>query len=248
MPDSKLIENMGVSRDVAELALEFTVKYALSKYFDVHECDVDVDIESKIATLFFGVPEKMEIEEAKAIDPNIYFCDSLPVTLDFASFPKPIIDHCRLIFPRILEEMKAVDRYKLWKSRVHKAVEGVITDVAENKRWLEVDLFGQTGIMRREEWIPKEAHLYRKGRVFLFYVLKTTLKKGIVQVFLSRRSINLPSAILEQKVPWLKFFCKKRYAGNKAWVKTSSMEQFVKNAATAVQQELNGERIELVVG
>ena len=245
MSDSKLIENLGVSRDVAEAALEMAVKNAMCNYFHFHECDVDIDIKSKTATLFFGIPQKMEIEEAQALDSNIYFCDSLPVTLDFASLPKPVVDNCRLIFPRILEEMKALDTYKLWKGRVHKVVEGVITDVAES--WIEVDLAGQTGIMRKGEWIPKESRLYRRGRVFLFYVLKATLKKGIVQVFLSRHSINFPSALLKQKIPWIKFSSIRRYPGQKSWIHTSSMDQFVKNAAARVRDELSGEIVELIL-
>jgi len=246
MIKNKVLENLGVSKDVAETALEFTVKNVLCDYFDVHECDVDVDVRSKTATLFFGIPQKMELEEAEAIDPNIYFCNSLPVTLDFASFPESVVKDCKLFFPRMLDEMKALDAYKLWKSRVHKAVEGVIVDVAENKRWVEVDLSGQTGIMRKEEWIPKEVNRYRKGRVFFFYILKATLKKSVVQVFLSRRSINLPAALLGKRVPWIKFSCKKRIAGHKSWVHTSSVDQLPKKTLYDVQQELSGERIELL--
>jgi len=203
-------------------------------------------VSSRIATLFFNVPQGMELEEAQSLNSKIYFCDSLPVTLDFASFPKPVIDKCRRTFPYVLETIKALDKYKLWKARVHKVVEGVIIKMAENRCWLEVDLAGQIGIMRREEWIPEETRLYRKGRVFLFYVLKATLSKDIVHVFLSRHSINFPSAILEQRVPWIKFFCKKRYAGHKSWVQTSSMDHFVKKAAVSVRKELNGEVIELI--
>ena len=247
MSDTKLIRALGISKDKADIALELTIKDALSNYFNTHECDIVVDIEDKTATLFWKVPQKVEIEEAQAIDPHVNFCDSLPLTLDFASFPKPIVDSCRRVFPRVLEEMKAREQYILWKSNVQKAVEGVIVDVDESRRWLEVDLSGQIGIMRREEWIPKEAHRYRKGRVFLFYVLKATLGRNIVQVFLSRCSINLPSVILKQRIPWIKFHCRKRYAGFKSWVHTNSKDQFVKDAAIAARQELNGEVIELIL-
>ncbi|MBN2251639.1 MAG: hypothetical protein JW724_06170 [Candidatus Altiarchaeota archaeon] len=246
MIEHNVLKHLGVSKDVAETALEFTVRDVLCDYFNVHECDVDVDVGSKTATLFFEVPQKMELEEAEAIDPAINFCDSLPVTLDFASLPGSVVKGCKLLFPRVLDEMKALETYKLWASRVHTAVEGVIVDVAENGSWVEVDLSGQAGIMRREEWIPKEAGRYRKGRVFFFYVLQATLKKGIVQVFLSRRSINLPAAILEQRVPWMKFFCRKRIAGHKSWVHKGSMEQLPRKTLYDVEQDLGGERIELL--
>ena len=125
---------------------------------------------------------------------------------------------------------------------MHRAVEGVVAERDDVK--LEVNLGGEeTGIMPRREWTPKEIPLYREGKCFLFYVLKVEREKGLVKVFLSRRSINLPAAILRQKNPWAKIRCVRRIAGVKSWI-VSNFE-ITKRDIEELPEELRGEIVEL---
>ena len=225
---------------MVESAFVSCLEEAVSHYLDTPE--VEVNLEKEKVTAFLKVGKNLGLEEARVFDEDARPGDFIPMTFDFPLLPDKVKKEVKERFPEIVISLKEDITYRDWKEKVHRAVEGVVVEKDNVK--LEVNLGGEeTGIMPRREWTPKEIPLYREGKCFLFYVLKVEREKGLVKVFLSRRSINLPVAFLRQKMPWAKIRCVRRIAGVKSWIVSDT--EIKREHIEELREELRGEFIEV---
>jgi len=223
------------------LALETTLSYYLTGFAPVNKdvsldrhtrrtLDVEVDIPGASLTIYLTIgedctahdlQEHFEIPDSD-IPPQGHL---FPLTLSFNDLPDPVKLELNIQFNEIVTIIREDVLFKTWKIETHRAVEGVIDSVHPHLCYVnlpgnEPDTALQ-GIFHRREWTPKEIPHYKQGKCFVFFVQKVLRNKGLIQVHLSRKSINLPAAILRQKLPWVKINCVKRVAGCISWIKSS---------------------------
>lgn len=222
--------NSGVKMDDVRYALELSLEGALCEYFNIQECDIDLDGRSFVPISdmpLAGKPLKKDTSSSR---------------FTFNMLPKEIVLRCRDLFLTIMQGVEGDELFKKWKSQVHKAVEGrVVSD--ETSRVL-VDLGDQArGIMEKAEWVPLEMKSYREGKLFRFYVLRVTRKASTVEVYLSRGSLNLPAALLRLKMPWADVRGLKRIRGKKCWITCDCPVE--KATVMEISRELQGEAIKI---
>jgi hypothetical protein len=231
-----LIESVGsrtsLTQDQVMFALELALEQSVCEYFDLADCQVDV--ENKIL-----MPNSYKGDMIDRLDHDI---DSIRHGFDFEILHKNIIDRCRQLLSRNLIQMENAYLYEKWKRKVHQAVEGVIHEVGSEK--VMIHLGGNVlGIMTKSEWVPKEISLYQKGSALWFYVSKVLQDKSAVTAYLSRGSKNFPAAILKEKLPWMKITAIKRFRGVKTYLKTDTAID--SNIIKELQRELKGEVIDV---
>jgi hypothetical protein len=215
-------------------ALELALEQSVCEYFNIADCQID--IEDKII-----MPNSIKVGMIGQSDhPDNSICPDLT----FDVLHKDIICQCLRLFNQNLVQMEATYLYEKWKQKVHQAIEGVIHEVDSEKVMIHLG-DNVCGIMTRPEWVPKEISFYQKGSPLWFYVSKVLKDKSVVTVYLSRGSINLPAALLREKLPWLKITTIKRFRGVKTYLKSNAAID--PNLIKEVRRELKGEMIAIQI-
>jgi len=238
----QLAQEMGLKGEVVEGAFASSLKAAVSGYLNTPE--VEVSLEKEEVAAFLKVGEDLGLKAARKWDKNACPGDLITRRFSFSLLPEEVKKEVKERFPEVLNSLKEEMIYRTWKGKVHQAIEGVVAERDEMK--IGVNLGGEvTGFMLRREQTPKEIPLYREGKCFWFYVLKVEREKGLVRVFLSRRSINLPAAILQKRLPKAKIRGVRRIAGIKTWM--VSDREIKKEYLEELKEELRGEVIEIKI-
>ena len=227
-------------QDRVMFALELALEQAVCEFFNVRECQVDV--EGKIVVPFFQHLPGIETDKTDKTGPNTVYGGLMNPELNVGNLHKNVMKRCRKLFVRNLSQIEMVYLREKWKSKTHQAVEGVIRDVDANRAVVHLGDNVQ-GITLKPEWVPKEVQFYKEGAVFWFYISRIVENKSAITVYLSRGSKNLPAAFLKEKMPWAKIKIIKRIRGKKTWLKSSALihPEMIK----ALQRELKGEVIEV---
>jgi hypothetical protein len=228
-------------QDRVMFALELALEQAVCEFFNVRECQVDV--EGKIVIPFFQNLPVIETDKTDKTGPNNVYGVLMNPELNVGNLHKNIMKRCRKLFVRNLGHVEMAYLHEKWKPNVHQAVEGIIRNVSANRAVVHLGDNVQ-GIMLKPEWVPKEVPFYKEGAVFWFYISRIVENKSAITVYLSRGSKNLPAAFLKEKMPWAKIKIIKRIRGKKTWLKSSALihPEMIK----ALQRELKGEVIEIV--
>jgi hypothetical protein len=234
----ELIESVGsrtsLTQDQVMFALELALEQSVCEYFDLADCQVDVDNKILLPNSYKG----------DMIDRLNHDIDSIRHGFDFEILHKNIIDRCQQLLSRNLIQMEKAYLYEKWKRKVHQAVEGVIHEVDSDKVMIHLG-DNVCGIMTRPEWVPKEISFYQKGSSLWFYVSKVLQDKSAVTAYLSRGSKNLPTALLKEKLPWMKITAIKRFRGVKTYLKTHTAID--SNIIKEVRRELKGEAVAIQI-
>jgi hypothetical protein len=234
-------DRTGLNHDTVRYCLERAIEEAVCKFFDLQECDVDLDNQTVIPV--FHVPYNMDIEEGELFSKDTVYHDLICPEFTFEMFHEDIIADCREFFKRNIIELEADELEKKWRKKVHQVVEGVIGYVYRD--YTEIKLGDNAeGRMLKLEWVPKEVPMYRDGKLFQFYVTKVVRKNAAVIVHLSRGSKNFPAALLKEKVPWANIKVIKRIRGKKTWLKSNCPINH--EIISELRRELKGEVIEVI--
>ncbi|RLB28263.1 MAG: hypothetical protein DRH11_17585 [Deltaproteobacteria bacterium] len=234
-----------LSPELVKTCLERAVEGAVCEFFEIRECDADV--EDGIIMGYFHVGEDMGLSEAWWFYDWSFYGDVIPVEFTFMMFEEipPVVERTRELFERIVEEVGADELVKKWRAKVHQAVEGVIK--ARHGDWIEVELGDEArGVMPRRRWVKRETASYRRGKLMYFYVVKVSKVVGGVDVELSRGSIGLPAALITHVAPWVKVKSVRRIAGRKSWVVADT--RLPAAMLREVSRMLGGEVIEVNTG
>ena len=238
------IRETQLPEELVRNCLESAIAEALMESLGMSECMVDLD--RKVATGVFRVPEDITLEEAAEFSETVVAHDVLTMTFDFAGFPKQVVKKCAEVFPYIVLDMEAAELYRRWFPRRRTVVEGIITEKNTGLVRLALDETGSDfGVMLKPEWVQKEAALrYREGRPLLVYVLSVRRHKAAVTVYVSRQTKQLPACLLKRRVPWHEFVCIRRKPGRRCVVLTDCPgdDNTLKAAIEEAEEEL-GEKI-----
>ncbi|RLB78063.1 MAG: hypothetical protein DRH15_10510 [Deltaproteobacteria bacterium] len=243
VPELALKKNL--SPEVVKTCLERAIEGAVCEFFDIRDCDADV--EDGVVIAHHHVGEDMGIGEGQWFYAWAFYGDVISVEYTFACFEgiAPVLERTEELFYRMLDDVAADELLKKWRKKVHEAVEGVI--IAKGPEQIEIDLGdGVKGIMPRRRWVKREVSSYRHGKLMYFYVLKANRTGNDVVVELSRNSIGLPATLVEQFAPWTKVKPVRRIAGRKSWVTSDS--PVTSTLLREVGKLLNGEVVEVVSG
>jgi len=259
--------DFGVTPDTAKYCLELALQKYMCKYFKVQECDVDLD--AGIVTPIFQMEDGSGLFYPFAFYDRGYFRDKwdaartmvhrdytvpgdlFPVEFELPNLKDAIrayFEDLYFDFMELLTQAFRRDLEKQWIKKVHHAVEGVILST-KDPDYIFVALGDHhvCGIFPKNHWTPLEALSYRKGKSFLFYVLKLCddFPPNVI-AYLSRGSIGLPGAILKKLAPWVKVKTIKRIQGRKTWLRVSP--PVPRSLLKEVSTKLSGEVIEVVNG
>jgi hypothetical protein len=195
-----------------------------------------------------------------------FFCDdSSQVNIDFRKIGG-IAKNIAADLPGYLSSVEDMSRYMLWKSRKHAAWEGIVMhapttdfssmnalnlDIILKKNpsmengFVSVDLGEAVGYLPQRHFSPRDK--YSPGDMMKFYILK--VHKPCI-ILLSRTSIELPSALMRDRLPFNEFKTLKRIVGAYSILETDAHHNTpaVRVALKTVSRELGGEVIRLMRG
>jgi len=263
----KFVSEFGVTPDTANYCLKLALQKYMCKYFKVQECDVDLD--AGIVTPIFRLEDGSESfypftfydrgcfrdkrDFARTVLYHDYAVpgDLFPIEFELRNLEDAILtyfDDIYFDFMELLTQAFRRDLEKHWIKKVHHAVEGVISSTKDRDYYLvALGDHHVCGIFPKNHWTPREVPSYRKGKSFLFYVLKLCddFPPNVI-AYLSRGSIGLPGAIIKKLAPWVKVKTIKRIQGRKTWLRVSP--PVPRSLLKEVSTKLSGEVIEVVNG
>ena len=240
---TKVASQTSLPYNTVRYCLECSIAQAVSEFFGVRDCEVDLDSKTVMPSFYVGAD--MEIEEAALFTSEPIHHDVVPAEFTFEMFRRDVVDRTLEIFKDIIREVEADELEKKWRKQVRKAVEGVVKEKYRDR--IEINLGDDVnGIMLKPEWTPLEKDSYREGKLFLFYVLKVVRRGSAVDVYLSRGVPGLPAAILKMLAPWVKVKTLRRLRGRKTWLKVTPPVK--SKVLREVGSLLNGEVVEATGG
>ena len=213
---TQFIKETGLPEDTVKTALKAAITQSLSDCLGAYDCCVS--LEDRTVTGVFRVPFDMTVQEAIFFNNSVVENDVVTIRFSFLNLPDRLVKYCGKIFPRILLDMDASQKYSEWQPKCGTAVEGIIKD--KNDDLVEIDFGQQDGFMLKAEWVYGEHDKYRAGKPLLVYILRVERNGADVKVFVSRHSRNLVPCLFRQQLPWRKFFCIRRIQGKHSVILT----------------------------
>jgi hypothetical protein len=238
-----ILDELDVAPETAKRAIGYVIETAIRQFYRTPDCRVDMD--TGTANIVFHMPQHKRIIEKLNVTSDLLEHDILPVTLAFAKLPTPVKITAESLFRDLLNDMKTEDDFSMWKKQVRRIVDGVI--LGRYSDYVEVDIKGAVGILKREAWTPGEVAQYRRGNILFFYVSSVKRLQAGIYITLSRSSIRLPALIFKANLPMHRFVCQRRFVGQKSIVYTdaSVRDRDIVRVRGMVSRELNGEIMEL---
>ncbi|QTA78515.1 nucleic acid binding domain-containing protein [Desulfonema limicola] len=231
------------SSETADKALCMSIETAVRQYYKVSDCQAD--LEDRTVNIVFQIPEHKHIVDS--ICPDIVYAekDIAPVTLNMASLPRKIVRISRVLLDQFLAEIRLADDFARWKRRRNHIMEGIIKK--RFRDYIEVDLNGKTALLTKRNWVQKEMFLYEPGRVLFFHIYSVTLNNDNLSMVLSRRSKLLPQLLLKSHLPMYRFYCRRRFPGEKSRILTDApiRDSKIIEVRDRVSRELSGEILEM---
>ncbi|WP_207690636.1 hypothetical protein [Desulfonema limicola] len=162
-----------------------------------------------------------------------------------ASLPRKIVRISRVLLDQFLAEIRLADDFVRWNRRRNHIMEGIIRKRSHD--YIEVDLNGKTALLTKRNWVQKEMFLYEPGRVLFFHIYSVTLNNDNLSIVLSRRSKLLPQLLLKSHLPMYRFYCRKRFPGEKSRIVTDApiRDSKIIEVRDRVSRELSGEILEM---
>ena len=239
----KIIEELGVSKKTADMAIALSVEIAMRRYFNAYDCLVDMEL--KTANIVFIMPRHENHIERFDLTKYVLVHDIMPVTFKLHELPQPVKSMATFLFLDILRQMKIEDDYAIWIKQAHQIIDGVILE--KRADYLTVDLKGAVGQVEKCDWVESEEGLYRAGNILFFLVKKVESTSQGVSISLSRSSVRLPALIFKFYLPMHQFFCVSRNIGQKSVILTDApvRDQDIIRVRKKVSQELNNEIMEM---
>ncbi|MEA3427650.1 MAG: hypothetical protein U9Q84_00215 [Thermodesulfobacteriota bacterium] len=213
---TQFIKETGLPENTVKTALKATITQSLSDCLGAS--DSIVSLEDRIVTGVFQVPFDMAVEEALFFNNAVVENDVVTIRFSFLNLPDRVVKYCGKIFPRIVLDMDASQKYSEWQPKCGTVVEGIVKD--KNDEIVEIDFGQQDGFMLKAEWVHGEHDKYKAGKPLLVYILRAERNGADVKVFASRHSRNLVSCLFRQQLPWYRFFCVRRMPGKHSVVLT----------------------------
>lgn len=134
-----------------------------------------------------------------------------PIPFDPNRIKKNLVLSVKQLIPQYIKQYEDNSRYNYWRTHLYKIREGSIIRMAKEEARADVLLQGNhVGFMPKIFFARHEK--YENGQSMVFYVAKVLRPCKVV---LSRNSIKLPIAYLEDKLPELsnRFVCSRRKTG-----------------------------------
>ncbi|MDO9566943.1 MAG: hypothetical protein Q7J15_09405 [Candidatus Desulfaltia sp.] len=232
---TQFIKETGLQENTVKTALKAAITQSLSDCLGAYDCIVS--LEERTVTGVFRVPFDMAVEEAIFFNTAVVENDVVTIRFSFLNLPDRVVKYCGKIFPRIVLDMDASQKYSEWQPKCGTAVEGIVKD--KNDEVVEIDFGQQDGFMFKAEWVYGEHDKYRPGKPLLVYILRVERNGADVKVFASRHSRNLVSCLFRQRLPWHKFFCVRRMPGKHSVILTDC--PLDDSSLKAVKQEIKEE-------
>ena len=239
----QILEELGVSKKTADMAIALSVEIAMRQYFNAYDCLVDMEL--KTANIVFIMPRHENHIERFDLTKYVLIHDIMPVTFNLHELPKPVKSVSAVLFLDILRQLKISDDYSIWIKQAHQVIDGVILEKQADH--LTVDLKGTVGKVENCDWIESEKSLYRAGNILFFLVKKVEATSKGVSISLSRSSVRLPALIFKFYLPMHQFLCASRNIGQKSVIFTDApvRDQDIIRVRKKVSQELNNEFMEM---
>ena len=239
---TQFIKETGLQEDTVKTALKAAITQSLLDCLGAYDCIVS--LEDRTVTGVFRVPSDMAVEEAIFFNTAVVENDVVTIRFSFLNLPDGVVKYCGKIFPRMVLDMDASQKYSEWRPKCGTIVEGIVKD--KNDEVVEIDFGQQNGFMLKAEWVHGEHDKYKAGKPLWVYILRVERNGANVKVFASRHSRNLVSCLFRQQLPWRKFFCVRRMPGKHSVILTDCpLDDSSLNAVKKEIKEEVGERLVL---
>jgi N utilization substance protein A len=257
----------GVERDVLIKALEEAVRAAARKKYGP-DYDLEVSFNDELGEIevfeFKEVAEKITnehiqitLDEARKMDPESEFGDSLGIKMDTDTFGRIAAQSAKQVIMQRLKEAERDIVYDDFKDRQREVINGIVQRFDRGS--IIVNLGRTEAELPTKEQVPKES--YRQGDRIRAYILEVRQYSRGPQIILSRTHPNFVSALFENEVPEIpegivQIMQVAREPGSRTKIAVASKDADVDPVGAcvgmkgrrvqAVVQELRGEKIDIV--
>jgi N utilization substance protein A len=263
----QLVKEKGIDRQVVLEAMEQAVLTAANKkYRNTRDLEAHYNHESGEVELFefVTVVEEVQdsykeicIEEAREIDPEAEFGDSLGEKLDASGFSRIAAQTAKQVIIQKVREAERETIYNEYSDRVWEIITGMVRRFEKGE--LLIDLGRAEAVLPAKEQMPRE--VYRPGdriRAIITDICMTT--KG-PQIMLSRTHPSMLAKLFEAEVPEIaegivEINAIVRDPGSRAKIAVSSNDRDVDPVGACVGMrgarvqnvvsELRGEKIDII--
>jgi N utilization substance protein A len=257
----------GVERDVLIKALEEAVRAAARKKYGP-DYDLEVSFNEELGEIevfeFKEVAEEITnehvqitLDEARKMDPESEFGDSLGIKMDTDAFGRIAAQSAKQVIMQRLKEAERDIVYDDFKDRQREVINGIVQRFDRGS--IIVNLGRTEAELPTKEQVPKES--YRQGDRIRAYILDVRQYSRGPQIILSRTHPNFVSALFENEVPEIpegivQIMQVAREPGSRTKIAVASKDADVDPVGAcvgmkgrrvqAVVQELRGEKIDIV--
>lgn len=263
----QLVKEKGIDRQVVLEAMEQAVLTAANKkYRNTRDLEAHYNHESGEVELFEFVTVVEEVqdsykeiclEEAREIDPEAEFGDSLGEKLDASGFSRIAAQTAKQVIIQKVREAERETIYNEYSDRVWEVITGMVRRFEKGE--LLIDLGRAEAVLPAKEQMPRE--VYRPGdriRAIITDICMTT--KG-PQIMLSRTHPSMLAKLFEAEVPEIaegivEINAIVRDPGSRAKIAVSSNDRDVDPVGACVGMrgarvqnvvsELRGEKIDII--
>jgi N utilization substance protein A len=260
-------KDRGVSRAVLIETLERALvkaarsKYGLEREIEAHFNDETGEVELfEFKTVVENVTDpgaQIDLEAARAHDPDCEVDDQIGVKLDTAGFGRIAAQTAKQV---IIQEVRGAERQMIfdeYKDRKGEIVNGIVRRI--EKGALIVDLGRGEAVVPRKEQVPRE--IFRINERIRAYVIDVLKESKGPQIILSRACTEFLCKLFEQEVPEIyegivRIEAAAREPGARSKIAVSSRDSDVDpvgacvgmrgSRVQAVVQELRGEKVDIV--
>ncbi len=225
--------------------------------FDDATGGMRIEYVRKVVDDLIDEEREVEIDDARAVDPNAKVGDDLKVELSLEEFGRNAIQAAKQVVVQCVREAERENVYQNYHDRVGEIVTGTVQQV--NRGNLIVNHGRAEALMPWREQIRREQ--YRQGDTVRALIIEVQRNSKGPQIILSRASADFLMKLFEQEVPEIlegivRINAVAREAGGRSKIAVSSNELRVDPVGACVGmkgsrvqgivRELSGERIDIV--
>ncbi len=203
----QVVKDKGIDRSVLIEALEQAVlsaankKYRNTRDLEAHFNDELGDVELfEFVTVVEEVEDsykQIELAEAREIDPDVEFGDSLGMKLDATNFSRIAAQTAKQVIIQKVREAEREGIFNEFKDRLGEVVNGIVRRYERGD--LIVDLGRAEALLPHREQIPREN--YRQGDRVRAYIAEVKMSTKGPQIILSRTHPGLVATLFYYEVP-----------------------------------------------
>ncbi|MBE0500029.1 MAG: transcription termination/antitermination protein NusA [Desulfuromonadales bacterium] len=203
----QVVKDKGINRDVLVEALEAAVLSAANKkYRNTRDLEAHFNHASGEVELFEFVTVVEEVEdsyqeitlnEAREVDPEAEFGDSLGMKLDATSFSRIAAQTAKQVIIQKVREAEREGVFNEFHARIGELLNGIVRRYERGD--LIIDLGRAEALLPHREQVPREN--YRQGDRVRAYLSDVRMSPKGPQIILSRTHPGVISALFSYEVP-----------------------------------------------